>query len=225
MQRVGIGRAIVRRPNIFLMDEPLNNLDAKLREEMRIELKRLQKEIGSTILFVTHDQVEAMSLADRIAVLEKGVIQQIGTPDDIYNRPENVTVALSVGSPAINLIDALGEENRLKIGPAIHELDGLPDLSGPEIGRVARELTIGVRPEDITLYQSRQSDAFRAEVYLVNYMGHACYVELKAGHHILTAKAPSDFDAKLGEEVWVSFEKDRVHVFDQRSRRRITSAK
>jgi len=221
MQRVGIGRAIGRNPDIFLMDEPLSNLDAKLREEMRIELKRLQSEIGSTIFFVTHDQVEAMSLADRVAVLEKGVIQQIGTPDDIYTRPGNTTVALSVGSPPINLIDAVIEDDRLKMGPGIYDLGEVRRPSEPESGRPKGEVILGVRPEDITLFQTSRLDVFRAEVYLVNYMGHACYVELKAGSQILTAKVPSDFDVRIGENVWAAFEKDRVLVFDRETRKRI----
>ena len=151
MQRVGIGRAIVRNPRIFLMDEPLSNLDAKLRESMRSELARLHIDMGETFVYVTHDQVEAMTMADRVAVLNEGKILQIGTPDDIYNKPDNTFVATFVGSPQINLIEAEfsgSELNLVKLNKKIEMTDSQKTmLTKKEITKV----TYGIRPEEIKI--------------------------------------------------------------------------
>jgi len=222
MQRVGIGRAIVRTPKIFLMDEPLSNLDAKLREEMRIELKRLQEELGATFLFVTHDQVEAMSLSDRVAVLEKGKIQQIGTPKGIYGYPDNITVALAVGSPSINLIDAVLENGVLNIGPGFLRIklaEAFSELA-PEV-TIPQELILGIRPEDISIHRAEKSEAFKAEVYVIKYMGQENDIELRIDKKIITCKTPADLEIQIGDHLWVAFETKRLLLFDKMTNRRV----
>ncbi|UCG93835.1 MAG: ABC transporter ATP-binding protein, partial [Candidatus Aerophobus sp.] len=156
MQRVAIGRAIVRTPKVFLMDEPLSNLDAKLREEMRTELARLHLDLGFTFFYVTHDQIEAMTMGDRIAVLNEGRILQIGTPDEIYNSPENVFVAKFVGSPTINLFEASIETSTLVVGKKTL-VCAIPGTQRSSLEKYTkRELILGIRPEDIEVSKEKK---------------------------------------------------------------------
>jgi multiple sugar transport system ATP-binding protein len=183
MQRVAIGRALVREPAVYLMDEPLSSLDAKLRAELRLELKRIQRELGTTILYVTHDQIEAMTLADRIGVMSEGALIQLGTPRDIYERPKSAYVASRLGTPAINLIPA--------------EL--LASESAP-----AQARTVGLRTEHIRIF-SVDRPGPRARVHWVEHLGDQNHVHLKLEAHSLVTLADPAQELKAGDEVSLEF--------------------
>lgn len=221
MQRVTIGRAIVRTPKVFLMDEPLSNLDAKLREEMRAELKRLQVDMGSTIFFVTHDQVEAMTMGDRIAVLNKGEILQIGTPAEIYDIPDNIFVATFVGSPAINILET-EVDSSFVVEPSILEYKPAEPQKKILTSYRDKRVNLGIRPEDITVSKSKAGpEDYACEVYIVEKMGMEDILRLKIGKNILRAITPPTFHAQIGDIVYASFDKDRTHFFDMDTGKRI----
>ncbi len=202
MQRVSIGRAIVRNPRIFLMDEPLSNLDAKLRESLRVELKHLQKTQGSTTLFVTHDQIEALTMADRIAVLDAGKLLQIGTPHDIYDRPATTFVAQLVGTPKINLLNARRENGSLNIVQST--------LSVPTpMNETPEEVLIGIRPEDV----KPGSGQYRGQLVLTEPLGVETILHIKSGEQILTSVVPGTATYRLGEELPFALERERLHFF------------
>lgn len=207
MQRVSIGRAIVRKPRVFLMDEPLSALDAKLREALRTELKNLQMNLGATFLFVTHDQIEAMSMGDKIGVLDNGRLVQTGTPHEIYNNPKNTFVARAVGSPPINLIDGT-----LSGGEAI-TLDGLKlPLSAPSGATTdGRPLTFGIRPEDLLLESGAPAEA---RVHDVENHGVEKIVILRAGEKLIHATVPAKVELKLDEQVRFNWNPEKVVLFD-----------
>ena len=227
MQRVALGRAIVRRPKAFLMDEPMGNLDAKLRVEMRSELKRLQHELGATTIFVTHDQVEAMSMADRIAVMHQGVLQQIGTPQEVYNRPQSLFVAGFMGSPAMNLIH--GELQSRNGGFALHltHTDLWLPLSEKLISGVhqragANELVFGIRPEHITVTKEPVGSGIKASVHLIESIGAANIIDIFLGENLeagepilLRARTHPAFEVGMGEPIWLDFDEKHVHLFDR----------
>lgn len=207
MQRVSIGRAIVRDPRIFLMDEPLSNLDAKLREALRVELKHLQKTRASTTLFVTHDQIEALTMADRIAVLRAGRVVQVGTPHDIYDRPATIFVAQLVGSPRINLLDA-GRENG-----ALHIANSPIQLSANVApGNLPSAFTLGVRPEDV---QPQADGPFTGKVTLVEPLGVETVLYIKAGDQTLVSTVPGLSHFQIGSDVRFGIARDRLHYFAQ----------
>jgi multiple sugar transport system ATP-binding protein len=208
MQRVSIGRAIVREPQVFLMDEPLSNLDAKLREAMRSELKDLQIRLGATFLFVTHDQVEAMTMGDRIGVLNKGQIEQIGTPHDIYRNPRNVFVAGFVGSPAINLLTG-----RVKAGNAVMDVGemALPLANAPTGLPATAELTFGIRPEDL---QIEPGAPVAAIVHDVENHGTEKVVTLRVGATHLRASVPAHGTISVEEQVTFGWNPAKVMYFD-----------
>jgi multiple sugar transport system ATP-binding protein len=183
MQRVAIGRALVREPAVYLMDEPLSSLDAKLRAELRLELKRIQRELGTTILYVTHDQIEAMTMADRIGVMREGVLIQLGTPRDIYERPASAYVASRLGTPAINLIPA--------------EL-----LSSGSLPAQAR--TVGLRTEHIRIFSTDRPGP-RARVHWVEHLGDQNHVHLKLDTHSLVTLADPAQELKAGDQVSLEF--------------------
>ncbi len=217
-QRTALGRAIVRQPKVFLMDEPLSNLDAKLRVYMRAELKRLQKELQITTIYVTHDQVEAMTMADRIAVMNHGILQQYATPYEIYNSPSNLFVAGFIGSPPMNLVDC----NFIEQG--FLELEGfripLPDWMKDAIKQKASssELVLGVRPENISIHRRGALDShIKGEVYVIEPLGSDIVVNLRVGDALFKIRAPPDFRAKVGEELWISFNLDKIHIFDKKT--------
>ena len=216
-QRVAIGRAIVREPKVFLFDEPLSNLDAQLRNEMRSEIKRLHQRLGATIIYVTHDQVEAMTLADRIAVLSGGHKMQYDTPDAIYNRPAALFVAGFTGAPAMNLCDCTWA----------HDDGGQADLGGvrvavlPELAArastVAR-LKFGVRPENIALAPVTLDDqAVPAQVQLLEPLGAETLVTLRIGHADMVARCPASFRDKPGTTLAVYLRAPQLHLFDAAS--------
>ncbi|MBZ0302540.1 MAG: ABC transporter ATP-binding protein [Anaerolineae bacterium] len=205
MQRVSIGRAIVRTPQIFLMDEPLSNLDAKLREALRIELQHLQKTEGSTTLFVTHDQIEALTMADRIAVLQQGQIIQVGTPHDIYDRPATTFVAQLVGVPQINLMKASRENGTL----SIH--DSAVQLPIPDKLDVESEFLLGIRPEDIR--PAADGDQ-HGEVVLTEPLGVETVIHMRSGKQTLLSVVPGITDYRIGDPVSFNIVQDRLHFFN-----------
>jgi multiple sugar transport system ATP-binding protein len=195
MQRVAIGRALVREPAVYLMDEPLSSLDAKLRAELRLELKRIQREFGTTVLYVTHDQIEAMTMADRIGVMSEGVLIQLGTPREIYERPTSVYVATRLGTPAINLIPA-----ELLVGKS----------------RPPHARTVGLRTEHIRIF-STDHPGPRARVHWVEHLGDQNHVHLTLDTHSLVTLADPVQDLKAGDEV--SLELTEPLYFDQAGNR------
>ncbi len=205
MQRVSIGRAIVRDPRVFLMDEPLSNLDFKLREALRIELKHIQKTRHSTTLFVTHDQIEALTMADRIAVLDHGKLIQIGTPHDIYDRPVTTFVAQLVGSPRINLLPAE------RAGDQIFAADGALQLAAPAArAQLPDRFVIGLRPEDVLL---RTDGPFRGTVLLTEPLGVETVVHIASGQQTLVGTVPGVASARAGDTVAFDLNRERLHFF------------
>jgi len=222
MQRVAIGRAIVRTPKVFLMDEPLSNLDAKLREEMRRELTRLHLDLGFTFFYVTHDQIEAMTMGDRIAVLNQGRILQIGTPDKIYNSPENVFVAKFVGSPTINLLEASIETNTLVIGKRTLVCP-IPETQRNSLKKYTkRELTLGIRPEDIEVWkEKKKADSFKCTVYFTQSMGVEDILNLRIDDIVLRAVAPPKLLTGVDDTIYASINMKRSHFFDPQTDKRL----
>jgi multiple sugar transport system ATP-binding protein len=214
MQRVTIGRAIVRYPKVFLMDEPLSNLDAKLREELRAELKRLQMDLGATLFFVTHDQVEAMTMADRIAVLNRGEILQMGPPFEIYNRPKNVFVASFVGSPAMNFFSGLIDNKRMIVFKDRFEFD-LDRQTLERIGGFRGKVKFGIRPEDIALFKERKGNAQEGSIYTIENMGMEKIVTVKAHDRIFKVAAAADFESEVNARIFVEFARNKIHFFDE----------
>ncbi len=217
MQRVTIGRAIVRNPKVFLMDEPLSNLDAKLREELRAELKRLQIDLGATMFFVTHDQIEAMTMADRIAVLNKGRILQMGKPFDIYNHPKNIFVASFVGSPAMNFFNGEITGDMLVIIPGrfVFKLERT-DLE--KIEGYTGKVKIGIRPEDITLSSSQKEGYQKGMIYAIENMGMEKIVTVKVEDYIFKVICKPDFHAEINSNIYVAFNKGKIHFFNPETR-------
>jgi multiple sugar transport system ATP-binding protein len=226
MQRVALGRAMIRRPRAFLMDEPMANLDAKLRVDTRSELKRLQREIGATTVFVTHDQVEAMSMADRIAVMHQGVLQQIGAPQEVYNQPKSLFVAGFMGSPSMNLIHG---EIRTRNGEDVLHLthtDTWLALSDERIVQAQREvqngeLVFGVRPEHIIVSREPIYGQLEAPVHLVESLGSVNIIDIFLGEHpetgdliVLRARTHPAFQVATGQSVWLDFDEKHIHLFD-----------
>jgi ABC-type sugar transport system ATPase subunit len=206
-QRVAMGRAVVRRPRVFLFDEPLSNLDASLRGQMRVELKRLHKSLGATMIYVTHDQVEAMTLADRIAVLRAGALEQVGTPRELYDRPANLFVARFIGTPEMNILSGTIAGNRFSNGAISLDLHGFPD--GPA--------SIGVRPEDIRLGNGNGNG--NGNVDVIENLGWESLVHLKVGSQTITARVETANAPEPGSTVSLQLTPDRLHVFDAHGRR------
>ena len=233
MQRVALGRAMVRQPKAFLMDEPMSNLDAKLRVDMRTELKRLQHRLGATTIFVTHDQVEAMSMADRIVIMHQGSLQQVGTPQEVYNRPQTVFVAQFMGSPSMNLING-----KVQPPPPSHpnSLEGRElalhlthtgiwiELSTEQVSRIgqAAEVIFGVRPEHIVVSNEPIEKGFTATVHLVEALGSVNIIDIFLGENpetgdlvLLRARTHPAFRPDVGQSVWFDFDARQVHLFDR----------
>jgi multiple sugar transport system ATP-binding protein len=216
-QRVALGRAMVRQPRLFLMDEPLTNLDFVLRVEMRAELKRLQSELATTFFYVTNDQIEAMSMADRIAVLNEGVLQQVDTPENVYDHPANLFVAGFVGSPRMNFLDCnLDEGARALVGT-----DWQMALSGEQLerlrGRVNGDgLVFGIRPEDVDLDPAASGDGWLpASVYVTEPLGDRTIADMQLGKESVKVKTDPDFAAASGDMLRLRFDPHRFHLFDQ----------
>ena len=221
-QRVAIGRAIVRTPDVFLFDEPLSNLDAKLRVKMRMELQQLHDRLGVTSVYVTHDQVEAMTLADRIVILDEGVIAQIGTPREVYDNPATEFVAGFIGSPAMNFFEILHDDAR---GWKSVESDlSLPDLSRFNTGGATGFLA-GIRPEHITIVDENSMKgktwAFEAEVLLAELLGADALLSLSICGETMLMRVNGAEYPKQGEGIHVQFDPARLHLFDLSTRRAV----
>ena len=221
-QRVALGRAIVRQPKAFLMDEPLSNLDAQLRVQTRVEILKLHRQLSATFIYVTHDQVEAMTMGDRIVVMKEGVVQQVATPQVVYDRPANLFVAGFMGSPAMNFLNvsvADGEAALRSEGMRLPVPARLLEAAGAE---AHQELVAGLRPED--LLDGRYGDAtltrLPARVEVVETLGNEVYVHLTAGGHQLTARLdPRSSDLVPGQDWEVAVRCERIHLFDPESGR------
>jgi multiple sugar transport system ATP-binding protein len=213
MQRVSIGRAIVRQPRAFLMDEPLSNLDAKLREALRVELQHLQRTQGSTTLFVTHDQVEALTMADRIAVLNQGQIIQIGTPDDIYDRPATMFVAQLVGTPGINLVKAGHQNGALQV-----ENSPIQFQLGAKAANLPANFMLGIRPEDV---QPDPKGYFSGQVTLIEPLGVETILHIRVGGQTLLSNVSGMNIWRIGETVHFNILQERLHYFNLEDKTRI----
>jgi len=223
-QRVALGRAIVRNPKVFLMDEPLSNLDAKLRVQTRIELKNLQKRLGTTTIYVTHDQAEAMTLADRVAIMKQGMIQQVASPTDVYAHPANKFVAGFIGSPAMNFVEGKlasrdskleldAGEFRIAIDATLSQsLGGLGSLEG-------KGVTYGIRAEDIGVRLVREEGAAEFGVFGSELMGSEQFVHGVRGKISVVARATMDFSAAIGTKVWMNLTSPKAHVFEHDTER------
>ena len=210
-QRVAMGRAIVRQPQVFLMDEPLSNLDAKLRVQTRTQISSLQRRLGVTTVYVTHDQIEALTMGDRIAVLKDGKLQQVGSPRDLYENPDNVFVAGFIGSPAMNLFDADVTDGGVKFGTAVVPVprDTIASASGTKA-------TIGVRPEDVVV--STTGEGLPVDVDFVEELGADGYLyghaEVEGNRVEIVARVDGRVHPNAGDKVHILPEHDHVHVFD-----------
>lgn len=209
-QRVALARAIVRKPSVFLMDEPLSNLDAKLRVSTRQQIKNLSYELKVTTVYVTHDQIEAMTLADRVVVMNQGAVQQVGTPDEIYDRPINRFVASFIGSPAMNLIDGMIENGKFEASSI--GVNGLrTDLAG--------KVTLGFRAEDATVVQT--SGNASAPLYTLELLGDATQVALRLGSTTVSVRADKYFRRTIGEPISIEVPAGRCHLFDVETGQRL----
>ena len=212
-QRVALARAIVRHPRAFLMDEPLSNLDAKLRLQMRGELKHLQQKLKTTTVYVTHDQAEAMTLGHRVAVMNKGKLQQFDTPLEIYHRPANRFVAEFVGSPGMNFLE--GEVDQVERKITIGEWALTPGPAHNEtLGKGDSKVTLGIRPEHIQISGDRRDGWQPASVYVSELMGNETIVFLRAGNQSIVARVTGDFRAEIGSPVWISLDMSKAHFFE-----------
>ncbi|SFS05327.1 ABC transporter ATP-binding protein [Yoonia litorea] len=209
-QRVALARAIVREPNVFLMDEPLSNLDAKLRVSTRAQIKNLSHELAVTTIYVTHDQIEAMTLADRVVVMNKGVVQQVGTPTDIYDNPANTFVASFIGSPAMNLIDGTVSGGTFTAPKTSVAGTGLPD----------GDVTLGFRAEDASLATAGEGQ-ITANIYSLELLGDATMITVRIGPSLVSVKADKSFRAEIGDPVSIAIPHDQCHFFDAGSGQRL----
>jgi multiple sugar transport system ATP-binding protein len=208
-QRVALARAIVREPNVFLMDEPLSNLDAKLRVSTRAQIKNLSHELSVTTIYVTHDQIEAMTLADRVVVMKNGVVQQVGTPTDIYDNPANTFVAGFIGSPAMNLV-----EGHMQDGVFTAPHVRIAGLSAPD-GAV----TLGFRAEDAVVVEAEGQ--INAPIYTLELLGDATMVTLRIGKTLVSVRADKHFRAEIDDRVSIGIPEDHCHLFDGETGRRL----
>jgi multiple sugar transport system ATP-binding protein len=217
-QRVALGRAIVRDPKVFLFDEPLSNLDAKLRVQMRVELKKLHERLAVTSVYVTHDQVEAMTLGDRVVVMKDGIVQQVGEPLELYNRPANRFVAGFIGSPAMNFADVTLADGD---GKVIAEAQGLkiclPEaLAGRARSKSGRKATLGIRPEDIHVANAGDSaeHCFEAEVEVVEQLGSEILLDTRVGPALMAASIDPESKVRAHDKLRLALNPARLHLFD-----------
>ena len=220
-QRVALGRAIVRHPQVFLFDEPLSNLDAKLRVQMRVELKKIHERLGTTAIYVTHDQVEAMTLGDRVVVMRDGLIQQFGDPLDLYNAPANKFVAGFLGSPAMNFATVLAVEEQGAIYAVGHGMKlKLPPAQAERLKHyIGREVTIGIRPEDLRIVSVDAANglSFDAVVELVERLGSEILLDVKVGSGTMVAAVDPTVTAKIHDRLRLALSAERIHFFDSRT--------
>jgi len=223
MQRVALGRAIVRRPKAFLLDEPIGTLDAKFREEVRTELKKLHVDIGATTVYVTHDQVDAMSMGDSIAIMNFGVLQQVGTPNEIYTNPKNLFVANFIGSPGMNFINcnpAMDSSGKLVLRPLlIDTFIPIPDRIQKIIldkKEEEKELVLGVRPEDVMLSMKKGENYIETKVFVVETAGSYNIIDIKLGSDIVRVRTLPTIAPKIGETVYIGVDMKRISIFNKK---------
>ncbi|ESP89361.1 ABC transporter [Candidatus Halobonum tyrrellensis G22] len=215
-QRVATGRAIVREPEVFLMDEPLSNLDAKLRAHMRTELQRIQDDLDTTTVYVTHDQEEALTMSDRVVILDAGDLQQVGTPDEVFNKPANLFVADFIGSPSMNFFDVEFHGDTLE-GEALSY-----DVSPKTAERVREratsdDLVLGIRPEHVRFADAESVNAISAELDVHEPVGDDNYFYLRSNDVEFTMRAMGDYDYAEGDGIAVTFDEEKMHIFDRAS--------
>ncbi|MBQ8947544.1 MAG: sn-glycerol-3-phosphate ABC transporter ATP-binding protein UgpC [Lachnospiraceae bacterium] len=229
-QRVAMGRAIVRNPQVFLMDEPLSNLDAKLRVQMRIEIAKLHQRLGTTIIYVTHDQTEAMTLGDRIVVMKDGVIQQVDTPQNLYEKPGNLFVAGFMGSPQMNFLDAevevSGDVAYLKVGGKSIPLPPAKSKKLIDGGYAGKTVTFGIRPEDVydsEMFIETAKCVFESNIKVYELLGAEVYLYFDLDEFPITARVDSRTTARPGDTVKFAFDVEKIHVFDKETEQTITN--
>jgi len=221
MQRVGIGRAIIRKPRIFLMDEPLSDLDAKLREELRVELREIQQELGTTTIYVTHDQIEAMSMGDKVAVLNEGVIHQIGTPKEVYAKPKDLFVASFIGTPRINLFECRtpsSSKPELVLEGGIITVPVVKETVNRLVSQVSNDnLVLGIRPEAIRLQEQKIDGGFQAEAMFLEHYGSMNIINLKVQEKLIKVRTHPTDPVEQGKFYWLVFPEKNMVFFDKDS--------
>jgi multiple sugar transport system ATP-binding protein len=224
-QRVAIGRAIVRQPRAYLMDEPLSNLDALLRLEMRLSLKELQTELKETFVYATHDQAEALSMADRIAILDRGLLQQLGSPEAVYRQPENRLVATVLGNPSMNFLECTLEEDndRLKVVHEAFSVGAEKAVLGKALESLppgSKDVVLGIRPEDVTIYHEKpEGQSIDAEIYVIEPLGNKTIVDIKVGEDVIKVIDKPSYIGEPGEKAWLQIREAKSHLFDKDSSR------
>ena len=229
-QRVAMGRAIVRNPKVFLMDEPLSNLDAKLRVQMRVEISKLHQRLQTTIIYVTHDQTEAMTLGTRIVVMKDGLIQQVDTPQNLYEKPANLFVAGFMGSPQMNFIDAevvvSGDTASLRVADQLIELPPAKAKKVIEGGYAGKTVTFGIRPEDVDdseVVVSTSKAVFESTINVYELLGAEVYLYFDLDQFPITARVDSRTTARPGDKVKFAFDVEKIHIFDKETEETITN--
>lgn len=219
-QRVALGRAIVRNAKLFLMDEPLSNLDAKLRVQMRSEIVNLHNELGATTIYVTHDQTEAMTMADRIVVMKNGYIQQIGTPKEVYENPSNVFVATFIGSPAMNIIESSIKDNKVFINDDVsfkltnNEIQSIKEYENKK-GKKIENVYFGIRPEHIKVVEKHTKESFKVKIRVSELLGSEYYLHFLLNKKDIIAKVYSEQTISHGDELELAIEHKKLHLFDK----------
>ena len=212
-QRVAMARAMVRTPDVFLFDEPLSNLDAKLRTPVRWEIGKLHKRLGTTVLYVTHDQVEAMTLADKIVIMRDGYIEQVGSPEEVFSHPRNTFVATFIGSPAMNLMSA-----EIKDGRVVSKHINVPLLDRHKNNvRDGQKVQIGIRPTELSIVDADAPDAVAATVVVTEYLGNHALLDIRVGDDELIAEVPAADRPEVDDQVHVRINPDALHIFDAES--------
>ena len=230
-QRVAMGRAIVRNPKVFLMDEPLSNLDAKLRVQMRIEIAKLHQRLGTTIIYVTHDQTEAMTLGTRIVVMKDGVVQQVDTPQNLYEKPANLFVAGFMGSPQMNFLDAVveiqGETAYLKIADKAIPLNAAKSKKLIDGNYDGKTVTFGIRPEDVydseMMVEASPLSVFESTIRVYELLGAEVFLYFDLDEFAMTARVDPRTTARPGDVVKFAFDTEKIHVFDKETEQTITN--
>jgi multiple sugar transport system ATP-binding protein len=229
-QRVAMGRAIVRNPKVFLMDEPLSNLDAKLRVQMRIEISKIHQRLGATIIYVTHDQVEAMTLGSRIVVMKDGYVQQVDTPQNLYNKPCNLFVAGFIGSPQMNFFDAVckvkGKDVTLTIGNSVFPVPEDKAKALIDGGYNGKTVVLGIRPENVneaTAEDKNKGATISADIKFYELLGAEVYLYFDLEGMQMTARTSSSTSLKQGSKAQFSLDMNKIHVFDKETEKTITN--
>lgn len=218
-QRVALGRVLVQKPKAYLLDEPLGGLDARLRISMRSELKRIQRDLGKTMVFASHDQEEAMSLGNRIAVLKEGEIQQIGSPQELYSHPDSVYVARTIGKPAMNLYQCtLAQKNGKILALHAHfSLDVTNRMQEVVVAPKENRVILGIRPEHVEINDTEVGDEIPAAVFISEPLGARAIVDFKMGEETVRTLVSSDNQLEINEKMWLRFKEDKLHIFDETS--------